>query len=344
MFARLPRPVALLFVALFLAATTWCLLTPPGTVSRAAKGHYTDMMLYRDIVSAMQSGQGYYQAATDAQRAHHYPTRPFVTVREPTLYWLAAQLGWTKLNRIEIGLLVAVALTWALALPAPINLAERLVAAALIGVGGLAPIATSITAMSEAWCGLLLSLALGLTLWSKARWWMPVLVIAAALTLRELALPFALLAAAFALWERRWNELAAWLAVILIFGLGMGLHAAHLAEFVRPTDYLSPGWSGGLGLRGVLLAVVNTTVLHMIPHPLALAVALLPILGWGALDGRGGRFAALLLGGYALMIALFARADNFYWGFLLLPAWAVGLALVPRGIGQLTRAITRPVR
>ena len=342
MFARLPRPLALLVAALFLVAAAWCLLTPPGKVSKAAPGHYTDMMLYRDIVTAMQSGKGYYLAATDAQRAHHYPTRPFVTVREPTLYWLAAQVGWARLNRIEKGLLLAIVLTWAFALPAPIHLAEKLAAAALIAAGGLAQIATSITPMSEAWCGLLLTLALGLTLWPRARWWMPVLVIAAALALRELALPFLLLAAAFALWERRWWELTAWMLVAVLFGLGMALHAVQVAEVVQPTDFQSVGWSGGLGLRGILLAVVNTTVLHLLPHWLALLLALLPVLGWGALDGRGGRFAALLLGGYALMIGLFSRADNFYWGFLLLPAWLAGLALVPRGVGQLYRAIIRP--
>ena len=342
MFARLPRPLAMLVAALFLVAAAWCLLTPPGKVSKAAPGHYTDMMLYRDIVTAMQSGKGYYLAATDAQRAHHYPTRPFVTVREPTLYWLAEQVGWARLNRIEKGLLLAIVLTWAFALPAPIHLAEKLAAAALIAAGGLAQIATSITPMSEAWCGLLLTLALGLTLWPRARWWMPVLVIAAALALRELALPFLLLAAAFALWERRWWELTAWMLVAVLFGLGMALHAVQVAEVVQPTDFQSVGWSGGLGLRGILLAVVNTTVLHLLPHWLALLLALLPVLGWGALDGRGGRFAVLLLGGYALMIGLFSRADNFYWGFLLLPAWLAGLALVPRGVGQLYRAIIRP--
>ena len=341
MFAHLPRPLAMLVTALFLAALGWSLITPPGIVSRAKPVHYTDMMLYRDIVTAMKSGQGYYVAATDAQRAHHYPTRPFVTVREPTLYWLAAQLNWTWLNRIETGLLILVVLAWVFALPAPINLAEKLAAAGLIAVGGLAPIATSITPMSEAWCGLLITLALGLTLWSRARWWLPVLVIAAALALRELALPFLLLAAAFALWERRWKELAAWALVAALFAIWMVLHAAQVAAVVRPTDFPSPGWSGGLGLRGVLLAVVNTTVLHLLPHWLALLLALLPVLGWGALDGRGGRFAALLLGGYALMIGLFSRPDNFYWGFLLLPAWLAGLALVPRGVWQLGKAIIR---
>ncbi len=344
MFARLPRLYALLVVALFLAAAAWCQIIPPAKVVKAAPGHYTDMKLQRDIVSAMQAGKGYYQAATETQRLHHYPTRPFVTVREPGLYWLAAQHGWAWLNRIEIALLIVVILTWAAALPPPINWAEKSAAGLLVAVAGIAPIATSITPMSEAWCGLLLTLALGLTVWRRAPWWAAVVVIAAALMLRELALPFALLAAAFALYERRRTELAAWGAVIAVFGLGMALHAVQVSNYVLPGDGQSPGWAGGMGLRGVVSAVVNTSVLHLIPKPLALLFALLPALGWGALDGRAGRFAALLLGGYALMIGLFARPDNFYWGFLLLPAWFAGLALVPRGVWQLGRAIIRPAR
>src|SRR5204862_73986 len=84
-----------------LGAAAWCLSTPPGKISKAAPGHYTDMRLYRDIVTEMQAGKGYYQAATDTQRAHHYPTRPFVTVREPALYVLAATQGWDWLNFAE---------------------------------------------------------------------------------------------------------------------------------------------------------------------------------------------------------------------------------------------------
>ena len=342
MLARLPRPIAILFAVLFLAAALWCLSTPPGKVSKAAKGHYTDMMLYRDIVKAVQDGQGYYPAATATQRAHHYPTRPFVTVREPTLYLAAAQQGWPWLNWAEFGLYLVVILVWLVALPPPLHWTERLAAAGLIAAAGLAPIATSLTPMSEAWCGLLLSLALALTMWWRAKWWMPLLVIAAALALRELALPFLLLAAAFAAWERRWQELAAWVAVGVVFAAGLALHAEQVSQYALASDYQSPGWTGGLGLRAVLLALVSTTVLHMIPQKLALLIALLPILGWGALDGRPGRFAALLLGGYALMIALFSRSDNFYWGFLLLPAWFAGLAFVPRAAIQLYGAITRP--
>ena len=341
MLARLPRPCAILVAVLFLGAATWCLSTPPGKVSKAARGHYTDMMLFRDIVTQMQAGKGYYPAATELQRAHHYPTRPFVTVREPTLYRAAAEAGWAWLNFAEKGLYGLVIAVWLFALPAPIIWAEKLAAAGLIAAAGLAPIAISLTPMSEAWCGLLVTLALGLTLWRRVKWWVPVLVIAAALALRELALPFLLLAAAFAAWERRWKELAAWALVAVLFAGGLALHAAQVAEVQLPTDLHSPGWIGGLGPRAVLLALVNTTLLHLLPMQLALVIALLPALGWLALGGREGRFAVLLLGGYALMIALFSRSDNFYWGFLLLPAWFAGLALVPRAVIQLYGAITR---
>lgn len=341
MLAQLSRPYAILVAVVFLVATAWCLSTPPGKVSKAAPGHYTDMMLFRDIVKEVQGGKDYYRAVTELQRAHHYPTRPFVTVREPTLYLAGAEFGWAWLNRAEKALYGAVILLWLFALPAPVMWLEKLAAAGLVAAAGLAPIATSLTPMSEAWTGLLLSLALGLTLWHRAKWWMPVVVIAAALALRELALPFLLLAAAFAAWERRWKELAAWVLVGVLFGIGLTLHAAQVAQVQLPTDLHSPGWTGGLGPRAVLLALVNTTLLHMLPMKLALVIALLPLLGWLALEGRGGHFAVLLLGGYALMIALFSRPDNFYWGFLLIPAWFAGLALLPRALIQLYGAITR---
>ena len=164
MLVRLSQIWAVLIAALFLAAAAWCFVPPPAStrpaMARAVPGHYTDMMLYRDIVASMQQGSDYYSAAAEQQRARGYPTRPFVTIRQPTLYLLAASYGWDRLNLLETALLIANVLLWPLALPAPANLAERLGAGLALGVGGFAAAATTITPMSEVWCGLLLGLAL----------------------------------------------------------------------------------------------------------------------------------------------------------------------------------------
>lgn len=341
MLARLPRPFALLFAILLAAALAWCFAAPKQAIVKAAPGNYTDMQLYRDIVKRMDGGESYYSAATAQQRLHEYPTKPFVTVRLPTLYWLAHKIGWSNLASIEIALLLANAVLWPLAMPAPLGKAERIGTGMMIFLGGLACASPALTPMSETWCGLLISLATALTLWRKGPWWLPMLCIAAALSIRELAFAFVLLAAAFALLEGQRRALLGWVVVAVLFGLGLFLHAQAVAPHVQPGDLSSPGWSSGLGLRGLLQALVGTTLLQQLVRGPAMALALLPVLGWAALEWRSGRFVLLCLGGYALAIALFPRPDNFYWGFLLLPTWFAGLALVPRGIWQLGRAISR---
>ena len=341
MLARLPRPYAVLVTLLLLAALGWCLAVPRQEIAKAPPGHYTDMRLYRDIVQRMDRGESYYAAATAQQRAQDYPTKPFVTVRLPTLYWLAGTIGWARLGWIEIALLIANGLIWPLALPGPLIWAERMAAGLAIFLGGLACASPALTPMSETWCGLLIALAAAFTLWRKAPWWAALLCIAAALSIRELALPFAVLSAALALAQGKRRELAAWLGLIAIFALGLVLHAQAITPHLMASDLSSPGWSSGLGLRGLLQALIGTTLLHMMPRALAMALAFLPLLGWLTLEWRTGKAVLLSLAGYALAIALFPRPDNFYWGFLLLPTWFAGLALVPRGAWQLGRAISR---
>lgn len=344
MLARLPRPLAVLFALAFVLAAGWCLIAPSQRASAAATGQYTDMQLLHDITDRVAAGTPYVRAAVETQRAHGYPTRPFVTVREPGLYVLAARIGWPAMQALAAALLAANLMAWTAALPATLRPAERIGAVAGIAFGGLAVSSTWLMAMSELWCGLLVSLALALTLARRGPWWAPHLAIAAALALRELALPFALLAMTFALWERRWKALAAWGAVLALFALGLALHAAVVAAEVHPGDITSPGWSGGLGLRGVLMAITYTSALQRLWQPLAMVLALLPLLGWLSLTGRGGLFVQALLLGYAALIGLFSRPDNFYWGFLLLPIWFAGWALVPRGAAQLWQAVIRPIR
>ena len=207
-----------------------------------------------------------------------------------------------------------------------------------IMLAALAISARGLLTGTEPWLGLLLTLALGCRLsgWKHAE----LAAIGAALLVRELALPYALLATTFALWDRDWPALRRWLALIALFGCAMAIHAHFQLQTVRPGDIVSPGWSGGQGLRAFLAGVAYTSVWQNLPQSWALLLSLLPALGWLTLTGRSGLFAQGLLAGYALMLMLFSRTDNFYWGFVVMPMWFAGYALLPRAAGQLRAAIS----
>ena len=42
------------------------------------------------------------------------------------------------------------------------------------------------------------------------------------------------------------------------------------------------------------------------------------------------------------MLGVFSRADTFYWGGIMLPAYFVGFALLPRALWQLAIGIIQP--
>jgi hypothetical protein len=84
-----------------------------------------------------------------------------------------------------------------------------------------------------------------------------------------------------------------------------------------------------------LAALARFSVMLYLPAWLAGPLALLPLLGWIGLGGRMGLFASLWFGGMLLALALFARPDNAYWIVLILPAYAAGLAFVPRALADL---------
>ena len=339
MIARLPRPFAFLAAALLAALCIWCLTTRPPPVKLAAKGGYTDVMLYKDITRAVAAGKPYHQAAAELQRAHFYPLKPFFTMRLPTLTKLAAWLGWAGAQKLAYGLAGAAIFAWVIALPDRFNAPERVLAGVAVAFAASVVTSQGLLALHEYWGGLLLALALaGVVGWPR-RWWLVLVPAGLALGLRELALPFVLLALAFALGERRWREAGAWLALIIVFALAMAWHAQLVLPQARPGDLHSQGWNAMQGLSGFLKAVIYTSGLQQLPLPWAMLAAMLPLFGWAALQGRAGAFCVILFAGYALMIGMFSRADTFYWGGIVLPGYFVGFALLPRAIGQLAQAM-----
>jgi len=348
-FRAVPRWGAALLLALLLAALAWSVLAIAGygqlrEQRRAATPEQTsgegagDLALYERINRRMAAGEGYYAAALAEQRTNHYPTVPFVTVRTPIMAWGALLFGPVGWRVVAAGLLIATTFAWIGALQTRAAFAERAAAALLVFAAGGGAFLERVGLLHDLLAGLCLSLALGL--YRPHRWWPSWIAAAAGLAIRELALPFVLLWAAFALVQRRWREFGAVAALLVLFAIGMALHAAAVMAERLPGDAHSQGWDAMLGPALFLGSLTELTPpLLLLPPALRAPLALLPFIGWIGLGGRIGLFASLWFAGFALAMALFARASNFYWVLLVLPAYAAGLALAPRAIADLVAAL-----
>lgn len=348
---RLPRPAAALLLLATLAVCLWSVpaVESYGAFSREANderleaGGRADFDLYEAIDRRIAAGETYYSAALDEQRTSRFPTKPFVTVRPPTLAWSSLALGLDGWRVFAAALWLASVIGLYAALAGKVGKLERIAAALCAAAAGAVAGIEEVGLSHEIVAGLLVSASLAL--YRRERWWPSLLLAAGALAVREMALPFLLLWGALAALERRWRELSAVAAVIALFAAGMALHAQAVIAQQLPGDLVSPGWTGFQGPALPLFGIVTVTLLQMLPAWIAAPLAVLPLLGWLGLGGRLGLFATLWFAGYALAVGLFARQENFYWLALLIPAYGAGLALVPRAVADLTAALRgRPPR
>jgi len=346
---RLPRRGAIAVLLGLVAALVWASASasapPPPRVSDEvrsatdAEGHklYGDIALYHRISDRVASGEDYYAVTVDEHRQSDYPTIPFVTVRPPTLAWLHAAVGDKGLQVLAILVLLGTVIAWERKLADRANLAERVVAAIFLFLSATMVFTPRVLLMHDVMAGMLLSLAMGI--YTPRRWWPALIVAGAAMFIREIAAPFVALWLAFALAERRWREAAGVAALLAVFALALFVHAGAVEAVRLPTDQTSPGWTGMLGLGWVLQSLSRLSALLFLPPAWAAPLALLPFFGWLGLGGRTGLFATLFFAGMGLAMALFAREVNFYWVMLLLPVYAVGLALVPRALAETLSAV-----
>ncbi len=347
---RLPRVAAAALLALLAALMVWSALAvaeparpevqtetqAPSEAGNDASTDAGDLALYARISGRVTGGESYYVAAMEEQRASGYPTRPFFTVRLPTLAWLHAAIGVGGVRLICAALLLASIAALHIRLAHTVSVVERIGALFMLTLGGAAAVAAPASGlMHEVLAGMLLTLAF--TLYTPRRWWPSLLFAALALAVRELAVPFILLWLALAAAGRRWGEVAALLGLLLVFAVGMFAHLQAVEAQRLASDLPSQGWDAMAGLALPLNAISTLTALLLLPLAVAAPLALLPLVGWAALGGRIGLFAVLWFAGYFAAMALFARPDNFYWIQLILPAYMAGLAFAPRAIIELTR-------
>lgn len=345
--ARLPRPAALGLLAVLGAALIWSAgavsaLAPaepaaePAQQASIAAQDDGDLALYRRISERVATGEGYYAAALAEQRADGYPVRPFVTVRLPTLAWLHAAIGFAGVRYLALVLAGACVLAWHRRLAGCADVPERGAALVLLVMGALGAAIPQAVLVHEIYAGLFVTLAAGL--YRPERIWPSLLAAGMALALRELCVAFVLLWLALSLGSGRWREAGAITVLLAVFGAGLYLHYLGVSTRLEVDDPASQGWGGLVGYGLPLLAVTQLTALLALPLLLAAPLALLPLLGWFALGGRDGLFMTLWFAGYFTAVAIFARPENFYWMQLILPAYLMGLAFVPRALIELARS------
>jgi hypothetical protein len=339
MLARMPRPLAILFAFALVLLSAWCLTTTPPPIKTAKKGGYTDARLYHDIAAQVAQGRPYHAAAAQLHREHHYPLRPFVTMRPPTEIVMAALIGWKGIQKLCFALLVGAIFCWVVAFEGRLLWLERVAIGVAVATGGSAISSDWLMALQEYPAGLCIGVALALAVGWPGRWWYGLPVLALGLFIRETVLPYALLALVFAIVARRWREAAAWGALVGAWGGFMAWHRAQAMAQWQAGDLVSQGWNAMQGFSGFLKAVIFTSPLQPLPLGLALLLAMLPMVGWLALSGAEGLFAILITYGFGAMIAMFSRADTFYWGAIMLPWYFVGFGLLPRALVQVYGAI-----
>jgi len=318
---------------------------PPKVTVTDATGHTVtkdddnDLRLYRLINQRLARGDDYYVAATEEQRTHNYPVAPGLTVRLPTLAKITVAVGPTGLVALQVLLFVAMMLANARRLGLePGGPDRRPMALGLLMAGIASGLSVRYNMLHEIWAAQLIALSFGLHRRDAGRWRGAWLGAAAALAVRELALPFVLLMAAWALWHRRWREGAAWIALIALFAALLAVHV-HLAEAqIRPGDPISPSWIALKGLSGLMYKVNNSTLLTLLPVGLAGPVLVLCLFGWTGWRTAMGSFGTLLTMGYAVAFCIAGRDNNFYWGILITPLLFMGAAFLPISLPALWRA------
>jgi hypothetical protein len=306
----------------------------PSHVVHLGPPNYDDRYFQRTLVERVANGENYYAAAAAQQRADSYPTAPATVFREPTLTWFLAQLS-PVLRRTVLLLLV---------LAATIAMRERLdlttlpkslrLWAMLLQFTGFAIGLNSLQVYQhEVWAALLM--ALSLALYRQDRYWPSVALAVCACFVRELALPFIWAMAAFALWERRWREAAAWMAGMAVFLAPFAYHLWLASDLHRPGDIVSSGWLYLGGWNFVVETARKNLLLFYCPTWLVAAAIVLSVIGLAGWRDRWISRVALVTGGYLAAFLFVGRPDNQYWGYIYSPLLPLGWALAPAAIRDL---------
>jgi hypothetical protein len=356
-FAGWPQNAARMMLAALAALLLAALVamgTPNPDVGAPSDG-MSDAVLYGTIVDNVRHGGDYYAVAADALRSGSYPLRPFVAFRLPTLAVVSGAMPAFVVTVLLWVLTVAVALAWYARLaPALARTPARVAAMVLLLAGIAAASAPELAIFHELWAGLLIALSLALhrPAHRSDRWIEPVAIGLAAALIRETAALYLVVMLVLAARDGARREAIGWAAALVVLAVILGFHAQAVAEVVRPLDPASPGWGALLGLGFAIRATILSSALQFVPLWLAAPSLVLALAGWSAWREPIAVRVQVTIAAYAMVLAIVARADNYYWALLIAPLSVVGLIFAVDALRDLIAAardgrritVTRVVR
>ena len=295
-----------------------------------------DLELYRDLVSRVHDGSGYYDAADQALHANGFETNSPFNWRLPAYAVLLGQLETVELARwLLLALALASVILVVRTIVAPVAGSFGQLLALLLLLGGTfgwvvyEPDAFFAT---EPWCEVLLLLSI--CAYASGRWQWGMAAAVAGLALRELMLPYCVVAFLIALKHRRRNEAIAWLVVFTLFAIGIYLHTQAVYRRVPQLNGLGTRqWLVGFDLRYSLLSSSMNLVVRPLP-PTGWAIVL--ALGLIGLGGWRGDIGHRMFATAAVYVAAFCVVEaRTYWGQFFAPLLMIGLINAPASLRDL---------
>jgi hypothetical protein len=313
--------LAALLVVWSLAVISW----PRATAVDSTPQGGRDLEAYRRIVERVHGGENYYSAAGAELRAGGYATSSVFNWRPPIYAWLLALFPTPVWGQVLLGVLALLALALAYAgdraghgAGHALLLIVTMVGAFLWCVDGEAYFS------QELWAGVLIAVAVG-CFGSQCRWG-GIAAGLAALWLRELALPFVIVAMFVAWRERRWRELAVWCLGAGANALFLAWHAWQVQQHLTGHELAeASGWFQFGGPAFVVRTSQMNVWLFNLPAWVAVIYLITALVGFASWRGP----QALLVGGtvvlYLAAFLVVGKAFNGYWGLLY-------VALLPQGL------------
>ncbi|MGA2616280.1 MAG: hypothetical protein ABSF26_01645 [Thermoguttaceae bacterium] len=343
-FARLApwqaRAVLAALVALVLFGLAVRPPPPKNVTTRGGKPEPGDAALYMAEIRRVHAGENYYAVAAEELVARNYPTRSLFNWRMPLPVWLVAKMPALAMGRVLLGGLALALLLMAFEVTAreEPKVYRRAMPLVLLLVGPLLPcVGDEVFVMPEVWSGVML--AISLLAYGLAR---PCLGAATglwALFFRELALPYCLLAAGLALWQRRRRELLFWMVGLALWAVFYALHCWQASRLITPAALGHPGgWVQFGGTRFVLATVQCNPCLLLVPAwitVLYFAAGMLGLAGWRTTLGlRIGLTVCM----YIVAFSIVGYEFNQYWGSMIAPLFCFGVVRAPVSLCELWRA------